>query len=215
MRIVTTSALAAVLAAPAAGRGGEDPADRVARLVRQLGHDRYAAREAAGRDLETIGEPALEALWKAASDRDPEVSRRAGLVIQAIARHVTRRELEKLDGTWGLVSYETDGVRVGGEDKTHVFTFRDGRWSLRVGGQVAQAGTVERIEVAGKVHAIDLLITEGGNAGVTAVSIYAIDGNSLKYLNCGAPRATEFVTRPGDGRVFLTFRRAKPEAVRP
>jgi hypothetical protein len=71
-----------------------------------------------------------------------------------------------------------------------------------------QAGTVQRIEVKEKRNAIDLLITQGSGAGVTAVSIYATEGDSLKYLNCGEPRATEFVTKPGDGRHYLTFRRA-------
>jgi hypothetical protein len=60
MRFASAVALAAVLAVPTAGRG-EDPAARVARLVRQLGDDKFAAREAAGRELEAIGEPALAA----------------------------------------------------------------------------------------------------------------------------------------------------------
>jgi uncharacterized protein (TIGR03067 family) len=182
--------------------------DRVAGLVRQLGHDRYAQREEASRQLVAIGEAALGPLRKATSDPDPEVGRRARLVIQAIAARVTRRELEKLEGTWSLTSYETDGQRVQGENKAHVIAFRGETWSIRVGGQVSQAGVVERIEAAGKVHAIDLLITEGGNVGVTAVSIYAVEGDALKYPNSPEPRATEFVTKPGDGRSYLIFRRA-------
>jgi uncharacterized protein (TIGR03067 family) len=115
-----------------------------------------------------------------------------------------------LQGTWSLVAYETDGKQTKGEDKSHIFAVKGEQWSIQVGGQVFQAGTVQRIEVKEKLNAIDLLITEGGNVGATAASIYAVEGDSLKYLNCGDPRATEFTTKPGDGRHYLTFRRAKP-----
>src|SRR5262245_1350902 len=44
----------------------DDPvADRVARLVKQLGHNEFAKREAASKELDAIGEPALGALRKA------------------------------------------------------------------------------------------------------------------------------------------------------
>jgi hypothetical protein len=51
-------------------------------------------------------------------DGDAEVARRARLVIEAIATLATRRELEKLQGSWSLASYETDGMRIKEEDKT-------------------------------------------------------------------------------------------------
>jgi uncharacterized protein (TIGR03067 family) len=189
---------------------GEADAGKIARLIKQLGDEDFAKRESASKELEAIGEPALDTLRKAASDGDPEVRRRAGLVIQAIAGQITKRELEKLQGTWSLVSYETDGQQIKGEDRGHLFTFKGDRWSLQVGGQVFQAGTVQRVEGKVKPQGIDLLITEGSNIGGTAFSIFAVEGDSLKYLNCGAPRATEFATKPGDGRHYLTFRRTKP-----
>ena len=193
-----------------AGSGKEAKAETVARLIRQLGDDMFAKREEATKELEAIGEPALDALRKAASAGDPEIRRRAKQVIRAIAARITKKELEKLQGTWYLVSYQTDGQQIKGEDKTHVFVFTGDKWWIRVGGQLFQAGTVQQIEVKEKVNAIDLLITEGGNIGATAISIYSVEGNSLKYLNCGDPRLTEFTTKPGDGRHYGIFRRAKP-----
>lgn len=185
-------------------------AERVARLIQQLGDDSFAKREAASKELEAIGDPALEALRKAvAAAEDAEIRQRAARVIRAIAERATKKELEKLQGTWSLVSYETDGKRIKGEDKTHLIIFKEERWSTHVGGQLAQAGTVERVEVKDKFNAIDLLITQGSSVGVTALSIYALDGDSLKYLNFGGPLPAEFVTKPGDGRHFLTFRRVK------
>lgn len=191
------------------GPAQETETDKITSLIKQLGHDKFAIREAASKELLAIGEPALDALRKAtATTNDPEVRLRAGRIIESISRSITTRELKKLQGTWSLIAYHADGKRVKGEDKTHVFLFKGDQWSIQIGGQLFQAGTVQRIEVKEKLNTIDLLITQGGNIGVTAESIYAIEGDSLKYLNCGNPRATEFTTKPGDGRHYLTFRRA-------
>jgi uncharacterized protein (TIGR03067 family) len=188
----------------------ETVAARITRLIEQLGDDRFAQREAASKELEAMGERALAALRKAAASRDdPEIKRRAEQIIQMFAGKVTKRELEKLQGNWYLISYETDGKQIKGEDKAHVFIIEGDKWSIQVGGQVFQAGTVQRIELKEKFNAIDLLIVEGGVIRATAVSIYSLEGQSFKYLN-GITRPTEFVTKEGDGRHYLTFRRAKP-----
>jgi hypothetical protein len=66
--------------------GKETEAEMVARLIKQLGDDAFAKREAATEQLKALGEPALEALRKAAaSDSDPEIRARAERIIQAIA----------------------------------------------------------------------------------------------------------------------------------
>src|SRR5262245_49977844 len=43
----------------------EPLADRVVRLIKQLGHEKYAKREQASKELEAIGAPALDALRQA------------------------------------------------------------------------------------------------------------------------------------------------------
>jgi hypothetical protein len=75
--------LATLSAAPAPGT-----ADRIARLVEQLGSPKYDEREKASADLEAIGEPALEALRKAARMDDAEVKRRAAELVGRIERKV-------------------------------------------------------------------------------------------------------------------------------
>jgi uncharacterized protein (TIGR03067 family) len=182
-------------------------AERIARLIKQLGDDDFDKREAASKALDAIGELALAALRIAQSSDDAEVHRRAEAIIQAIQRRITNRELEKLQGTWRLITDERDGIR--SRSDTHVVTFKGNRWSLRISGELFQAGTVERIEVEGRFNAIDLLVTEGNDIGTIFASIYVLDGGSLKYIN-GNPRPTVLKTKPGDGRVYLTFRRAKP-----
>lgn len=196
--IVVAHSIGALQAEPVAG-------GPIAPLIQQLGDDSFSIRESASRELITIGEPALGALQRAEeSTGDPEIRWRAEWIIEMVT---TSRELERLQGTWSLMAYEADGKQIQGEDPNHVFTFRGDQWSIHVGGQVFQAGRISRIEVHERRNAIDLLITEGSYAGATAFSIFAITGDSLQYLNCGEPRATEFKTMPGDGRHYLTLRR--------
>jgi hypothetical protein len=71
------------------GLNAESPAEakrpalaEVERLIRQLGSDEFARREAASQALLGIGEPALPALYEAAHSRDAE----AGSQVSSCAR---------------------------------------------------------------------------------------------------------------------------------
>src|SRR5262249_42271447 len=151
------------LAAARSGIGDspdEHMAARVARLVKQLGHDEFDKRQEASQELDAIGEPALDALRKATSHEDAEIRQRATKIVATITGRVraavTRKELERLQGTWSLVSMEVGGQQIKGEDKSFVFVFKGDKWSLHVNGQLSQAGTVQQIEVRAKHNAIDL-----------------------------------------------------------
>jgi hypothetical protein len=67
-----------------------DKADaaRIKRLVEQLGSPEFQEREKAVKELAAIGEPALEALRKAAESNDAEVKTRAAGLVQKIGRQV-------------------------------------------------------------------------------------------------------------------------------
>jgi hypothetical protein len=58
----------------------------VAKLIKQLGSDEFAVREAATESLDKIGLPALPALRKAAKDGDAEISRRAEELVSRIEK---------------------------------------------------------------------------------------------------------------------------------
>ena len=69
---------------PPAPKAGEKTQEkRIERLIQQLGDDAYEKREAAQRELEAIGRPALPALRKATSHEDPEVASRAEAIVRA------------------------------------------------------------------------------------------------------------------------------------
>jgi hypothetical protein len=83
--------LPAAVPAPAA-----DKADgaRINKLVEQLGSAEFREREKAVQELDAVGEPALEALRKAAASDDAEVKARAAGLVKTIERRVeSAREL--------------------------------------------------------------------------------------------------------------------------
>src|SRR5205823_6578585 len=73
-----------------AGKADEGVAER---LVRQLGGRKYSEREAAARQLEALGEPALPALRRAISTAELEVRRRAESLIVRIEQRAEATRL--------------------------------------------------------------------------------------------------------------------------
>ena len=94
----------------------------VERLIKQLGSDKFKEREAAMKRLLEIGEPALDALYKAQTSADEEVRQRTEKIIAAIGSKLYV-ELLCLTGhtspVWS-VCVSADGKRLltGSEDKT-------------------------------------------------------------------------------------------------
>jgi WD40 repeat protein len=77
--------LAVLPGALGGGPGKETKAERIAGLIKQLGDDHFARREAASKELEALGKPALRALLQAAaSSDDVEIRRRAKHAFEAI-----------------------------------------------------------------------------------------------------------------------------------
>jgi HEAT repeat protein len=85
-------------------RGQETEAQRIARLIKQLGDDAFAQREAASKELDALGEPALPALREAVSSPDAEIRRRAKTLVRSITNRVlaaaAKKELAKWEGAW-------------------------------------------------------------------------------------------------------------------
>jgi hypothetical protein len=76
MRLSEWSAAALTLAVLCGTAAAEQP-EEIERLVQQLGSQKFAEREGASAGLKRIGQPAVEALRRAASSTDPEVRWRA------------------------------------------------------------------------------------------------------------------------------------------
>jgi uncharacterized protein (TIGR03067 family) len=184
----------------------------VAHLIKQLGDDAFMTREAASKELDGIGESALDALRKAArSSDDPEIRRRADKILRAITGRVAEKVAKELDGTWHLITLQANGVEVLGEDKAWTFTFRDGRFELQAAGKVYQAGTVQVTDPFVSPRAADLTVSaEGGGTAVAA--IYAVEGDTLKYCSMAGGTGRhpkELRAKQGDGCEYSVWRRVK------
>lgn len=191
------------------GPGKDTGAERIARLIKQLGNDEFVKREAASKELDAIGVPSLDALRKAAaSGGDEEVRRRAEQLVRAITGRIqaaaAKKDLEKLQGAWILVSVERNAQAVPNQDKTVTMAFSANKWTA-LGGE----GPFELVESTKDPKKWDFTNTA---AGVTGYGIYEIDGDSFKYCAHDAgpeARPADFTTKNGDGRYCLVWKRAR------
>jgi hypothetical protein len=71
----------------------DDDTGRITKLVRDLGSKKFAIRDRAKRELETLGMEALEALRQAARSADLETSRRAGAILKKLEEKIERDNL--------------------------------------------------------------------------------------------------------------------------
>jgi len=115
-----------------------EPDDKnIERLVKQLGSDRFRRREEATKRLTEIGEPALEALRRAAEDADPEVRSRARDIVQSIHRRLDHTDVPGVPPPRDAVVL-LDGKGLGG------WVHRDGKrpagWRLLEGGVIEPQG---------------------------------------------------------------------------
>jgi hypothetical protein len=117
--------------------GLPDPAE-IERLIRQLGSETFPQREAATADLDRIGEPALEALRKAAAgDADIEVRFRAKKIARSIQLRLDQVDVPSVPPPRGAVVL-LDGKGLGGW--VHGDGKRPAGWRLLEGGIIEPRG---------------------------------------------------------------------------
>jgi uncharacterized protein (TIGR03067 family) len=194
----------------------ETTTDRVARLIRQLGHKEFAKREAASKELDSIGEPALDALRKAATEDDAEIRRRAAIIRGAITGRLraaaAKKELEKLQGTWYTISINSRGT-ASGEDRTDTITYEGTEYIQRSNGREWIAGTITIVDATASPKQIDYTVTQGQHKGLHYRSIYTLDGDNHQICSDEGNnnRPTEFSGKAGFLRVTKRDRNGPPE----
>jgi uncharacterized protein (TIGR03067 family) len=210
--VVVGILLIAQAATLAADSGKKKEAEKIDRLIEQLGDDDFEKREAASNELDSIGEPAASALRKAvASSQDAEIRRRAETIIGAIAARAlaaaAKKEIAALQGTWYSTSSECAGMRQTGEERGARHVITADRWENKHGETVLQSGTLKVIEVSDKLVKIDFIVTEGFRKGDTWLALYERKGDDLKwcggYVGQSLARPTTLTTKPADGGYFL------------
>ena len=136
----------------------------------------------------------------------------AGLALAADApRQDAKAQLERLQGTWSVVSVEEGGKRLPAE-KTEgwsltiegsKYTFRHGDGSVR---------GVYKLDPLKNPGAIDATRTGGADVGKTLWGIYALKGGEFRLCVklVGKERPTEFAAAEGSNTVLAVFERVKP-----
>ena len=115
-----------------------------------------------------------------------------------------KSELAKLQGTW---NYEKDGKKL-------EMKFEKSNFTLTFDGSKSYKGTF-KIDPSKKPKHMDLKVTEGDKyVGMTALSIYAVDGDTFKWC-ANEPgkddRASEFPAKEGDDSkyFYVVFKKVK------
>jgi uncharacterized protein (TIGR03067 family) len=110
-----------------------------------------------------------------------------------------KKELAKLQGTWRLVSAESDGVCTPEERVRAVRVTIDGRsHSVRVGDEVVARGVAFEIDPTKSPKQVTDTIGEGPNEGKTIPGIYKLEGDTL--VSCVAKPGADRPTKFSEGR---------------
>jgi uncharacterized protein (TIGR03067 family) len=211
---VVVGAVVGVILAVQAGTSRGDPGketdtERIVRLIKQLGDGAFARREAASKELEAIGAPALAALRKVAgSSDDAEVRLRAKRIDARVVEAAAKSELAKLQGVWTVVSYEVEGKQLPGKDKRSTMTITGDKWVAKwfkdEGGEV-ESGILKIVNPEKSPLAVDFVHLDGPHKGSTVFAIGRVDRDTFRfcYRDRAEDRPTEFVTKAGDTRCGL------------
>jgi uncharacterized protein (TIGR03067 family) len=136
----------------------------------------------------------------------------AGLLVAADAKKDdAKKDAEKLQGTWKVVSAEHGGQTPEGAKEFSLVVEKD-TFTVKKGDDVVSKGTV-KLDTSKKPKAIDMTVTESrneGEKGKVRLGIYELTKDGLKW--CFAPTGTEdrpkeFASPEGSKNIFATLKK--------
>jgi uncharacterized protein (TIGR03067 family) len=123
----------------------------------------------------------------------------------------TKKDLEKFQGNWQLISMERDGKKTPDEDaKKITLVIQGNKFILRKDAAVISEGTMT-LDPTKKPKEIDETITTGPNKGKVYSAIFEIDDDQHRicFAPAGKERPTAFSSIPGSGQIFQVWKRVK------
>jgi uncharacterized protein (TIGR03067 family) len=120
-----------------------------------------------------------------------------------------KKDLERFQGNWSLISAERDGKRTPDEDARKIkLAIQGNRFVLRKDGAVISEGTMT-LDASKKPSAIDETITAGPNKGKVFSAIYQIDDEQHKICFAAAGKERPRSFSSGNGQLLQVWRRDK------
>ena len=120
-----------------------------------------------------------------------------------------KKDLEKFQGNWQLISMERDGKKTTPEDaKKITLTILGDKFILRKDAVTISEGTM-KLDATRKPKEIDETISTGPNKGKAFLAIYEIDDEQHKicFAAAGKDRPTSFSS--GSGQILQVWKREK------
>jgi uncharacterized protein (TIGR03067 family) len=126
------------------------------------------------------------------------------------------KELQKLQGTWVMVSGELDGKKAADEHVSRSKIIYEGdKGLLVVPNQTPETIIFEivRIDHTKSPKEMHFIRRSGPNAGKTIIAIYEFEGDDqykFAFDPTGIMTLKEFATKEGTGHIRNTWKRVKP-----
>src|SRR5262249_24104341 len=124
-----------------------------------------------------------------------------------------KKEMDKLQGTWKLVSGEFSGKPLAGGDLEGAeFTIKGDKYTFKQ-GDTTEEGTI-KVDPAKKPPTIDLKIASGNDKDKTQLGIYKLEGDKFTvcFAKAGATeRPTMMSTKEDSDQLLFGFKKEKAD----
>jgi uncharacterized protein (TIGR03067 family) len=130
-------------------------------------------------------------------------------------KSAVEEELARFQGTWQLISAETDGKAMSEESVRSIqVSIKGNKHTVRFGDKVVVHDVSFEIDPSQSPRTVTDTLNEGPDKGKQILGIYKLEGDTL--TSCTAPigkdRPTEFTAKPGSGHTLRVFKRVPPSA---
>lgn len=122
-----------------------------------------------------------------------------------------KKDLEKFQGNWRLISAERDGKKTPQEEVKKIkLTIQANKFVLEKDSVIVSEGTFT-LDPTKAPKQIDETLTAGPNKGKTFLAIYEIDDehHRICFAAPGKERPKAFSSEPGSGQLLQVWKREK------
>jgi uncharacterized protein (TIGR03067 family) len=131
------------------------------------------------------------------------------VALGAETKDANTKDIDAMQGTWLPSEAELAGEKYPDEIRKMIkLVIKDDKYTVTVGKERPDKGTV-KLDPSAKPKTMDITSTDGPNKGKTFLTIYEIDGDTMRvcYDLSGKSRPTEFKTKPNTQLYLVTYQR--------